>query len=324
MKTLAAIDEFLLSRRARNLSPATMEWYQGILRRFAATYPELPTEPRPIQLYLTGFQGSHSEESIHDYFRALRAFFRFISDWWKIPNPMVKLRAPRVTEKVRPTLEPDDLARLIDSATKLRDKAIITLFVNSGIRSGELAGLRKQDIKAHTVRFRGQSIKAYTVVVSGKSGQREVPFSEQIRTLLAALIASDGRGDHLFNGHKGPLGKHGIYRIVRMHMRKAGIEGPKLGSHRIRHGFGKNFLVNGGDVRSLQQIMGHKNISTTQKYLNLTLTDVIIKHHKFNPLWGAEVADEESLFNKDLVIKEAEEILKGRRYGNQSPSPGPG
>ncbi|GAJ16173.1 unnamed protein product, partial [marine sediment metagenome] len=58
-------------------------------------------------------------------------------------------------------------------------------------------------------------------------------------------------------------------------MRKAGIHGPKLGSHRLRHAFGKGYLVNGGDVRSLQEIMGHENIATTQKYANLNLSDTI-------------------------------------------------
>jgi hypothetical protein len=95
-------------------------------------------------------------------------------------------------------------------------------------------------------------------------------------------------------------------------MERAGIKGPKLGSHRIRHGFGKNFLVQGGDLRSLQEIMGHTDIKTTQKYATLNLTDIIKKHRKFSPLKAVHAAEQESLITPE-VLKQAEEILKGRK-----------
>ncbi|GAH82748.1 unnamed protein product, partial [marine sediment metagenome] len=74
--------------------------------------------------------------------------------------------------------------------------------------------------------------------------------------------------------------------------------------------FGKGYLVNGGDIRSLQQIMGHANISTTEKYASLNLNDVVIKHHKFTPLRAAHAAAQESLFDTSTVVREAEAILK--------------
>jgi len=92
-------------------------------------------------------------------------------------------------------------------------------------------------------------------------------------------------------------------------MKKAGISGPKLGPHRIRHTFGRTYLVSGGDVRSLQTIMGHTNITTTERYSSLTLKNTIPKHHKFTPLRAAHAAAQESLFSP-RVIKEAEEIIE--------------
>lgn len=190
---------------------------------------------------------------------------------------------------------------LASSSSSLRDNALLTLLIDTGMRTSEAAGLRKQDIKTDTV------------TVRGKTGEREIPISEETRRLLLALITD--KAEYIFNGHKGPLGRHGIYRIVHACMEKAGIYGPKLGGHRLRHAFGKGYLVSGGDLRSLQQIMGHANITTTEKYAALTLDDTIKKHHQFSPLRLTHAAAQESFFSKPEVLREAEEILKGSSKG---------
>ena len=295
MKTKAAVKDFLESRLARNLSPITVDWYRQRLRTFADACPELPEDPGPITAYLATTHGC--AETKHAHFRALRAFFNFVSQRYDVPNPMVKGMEPRRPKKVMATLEAHELMDLLSSASNLRDKAILTLFVDTGIRSAECAGLRKQDIGEITVKVRG------------KTGEREVPISEETKMLLLALVAQGSRSESLFLGHKGPLGRHGIYRIVRAHMKKAGIAGPKLGAHRIRHAFGKGYLVNGGDIRSLQQIMGHANIATTEKYTSLNLSDLTRKHLQFTPLKSAQ----ESLRTSDL-IEEAEAILEQQRH----------
>jgi site-specific recombinase XerD len=298
----AAINEFLHSRQAQKLSQESINWYQAKLQRFAQICPKLPKDPRPIEAFLTTVNSSPS--TILNYFNALRAFFRFISERHDTRNPISKMHAPgsKKGKRVRPTLEPNEEMRLLESVpeSNLRDRTILTLFVDSGIRSSELTGLRPQDIGMETVH------------VSGKTGEREVPISEETRRLLLLTIAEHGKGDCVFHGHKGPLTRHGVYRIVSAYMRKAGIRGPKLGPHRIRHAFGKGYLVNGGDLRSLQQIMGHERITTTQEYADLAMPDIIAKHHQFTPLRAAHAAAQESFFNKTEALKEAEAILEGK------------
>jgi len=152
-------------------------------------------------------------------------------------------------------------------------------------------------------------------VVYGKTDWREAPISDETRELLLQ-VAATSPDEHVFYGDKGtPLSRFGVYRIVRKHMRKAGIKGPKLGPHRIRHGFGKNYLVEGGDLRSLQEIMGHTDVKTTQKYVALNKTDIVKKHRKFSPLRAAHAAAQESLFATE-ALKEAEEIIAGRKEGD--------
>lgn len=300
MRTQAAINEFLQSRIAHNLTRVTIQWYDDRLQPFARSRPELPEEPGPIEEFIANTPGA--PETKHAQFRALRALYRFINQRHeKIPNPMVKVVPPRCPKKVMATLEPDQAMRLLSSASNLRDRALLTLLIDTGMRSSEAAGLRKQDVKINTV------------TVRGKSGEREIPISEETRRLLLLLISTDGEDQFVFHGHNGPLSRYGLYRIVRAHMEKAGIDTPKLGGHRIRHAFGKGYLVNGGDVRSLQQMMGHANISTTEKYASLNLTDTIAKHNKFTPLRSAHAAAQESLFDTSQAVRQAETILTEAR-----------
>lgn len=296
MRTQQAINNFIDSRIAANLSFTTIAWYRSKLKPFPASCPQLPGQPEPIEAFLAGVKGT--PENRHAYFRALRALFRFTSERFGTPNPMTKVSPPRCPKKLMATLDSNELIRLLYSATGLRDRAVLTLLLDTGIRSSELASLRKQDIKMSSV------------TVRGKCGEREVPISEETRRLLLLLVTQGDKGEHVFRGPQGPLTRHGVYRMVRNCMTKAGIYGPKLGGHRIRHAFGKGYLVNGGDVRSLQQIMGHANISTTEKYASLNLNDVISKHHQFTPLRSAHASAQGSLFEPEMV-KEAEEIIKG-------------
>lgn len=300
MKTQAAIQSFLYNRRALNRRPRTIEWYESNLKRFADFCPELPLKPEPIEEFLSIIQGE--PETKHGYYRALKALYRFICKRQRLLNPMELIDPPSCPEKVMPTLEPQEMMRMLNLPYTLRDRAILNLFIDNGARTSEIATLGSQNI--------GE----YTIKVDGKRGQREIPISDETKRLLLALIATDGHSQYIFPDSSGqPVSRHAIYRLIRKFMKSAGIHGPKQGPHRIRHGFGKNYLVNGGDVRSLQKIMGHARISTTEKYTSLNLKDIIDKHRRFTPLRSAHAAAQDSFFNTSPIVKEAEEILGRKR-----------
>jgi len=294
MRTEQALREFLASRIAANLSPSTIGWYKDRLLPFARSCPTLPRRPEPIECFLATIQGS--PETKYDVYRALKTFFKFIGSRRRLPNPMEQVQSPRRPKTLMPTLEIGELMRLLHSTESPRDRAIITLLVDCGVRAGEVCSLLKHNIKQETI------------IVHGKVGWREVPVSEETKHLLLQ-IATLSPDDHVFHGQKGPITRHLIYAIVRRALERAGIKGPKMGPHRLRHAFGKNFLVQGGDLRSLQEIMGHADIETTQKYASLNLTDIVRKHQRFSPLRAAHAAAQESLFDTDAALKEAEAIL---------------
>lgn len=296
MRTLIAMQYFLNNRRAQNLKSGSIKWYEGKLNPFAHSYPTLPTSPEPIEKFLAEINGCPETKS--GYFKGLKAFYKFLSMRFGLANPMKQIRAPSCPKKIMATLEPHEMMQLLNLAENLRDKALLTLLVDTGARVGEIAGLRKHNIKESSIR------------VNGKTGERDIPISDETRRLLLALIATNGQSEYVFISWKGqPLDTNDIYYLVRRLMTAAGIQGPKLGPHRLRHAFGKGYLVNGGNLRSLQQLMGHANISTTEKYAALTLTDTIAKHHKFTPLRSAHAAAQESFWDTTQAIKEAEAIL---------------
>lgn len=297
MKTELASQSFLNNQRARSLSPQTIQWYERTLKRFTQAFPELPTDPGEVEEFLISL--NVCPETKCTYFKGIKAFYHFVSRRCRVADPTAYIAPPRRPRKVMPTLEPRELMQLINLAVNLRDRAMMTVFTDTGARCGEIAGLRRQDINDDSIR------------VNGKTGERMIPISEETRRLLLALISADGESEYVFTSRLGrPLSRTGVYFIIRSLMEKAGIQRPKIGPTRIRHAFGKGYLVNGGDLRSLQEIMGHADISTTQKYASLNRTDITAKHHKFTPLRAAHAAAQGSLFDTSQALKEAEAILE--------------
>ena len=301
MNTAAAVQAFLYNRRSLNRRPTTIKWYERNLKRLIDFSPELPTEPEPLEQFLAEVVPDHQEQTRHGYFRTLKALYRFTCRRRRLPNPMDLIDPPARHKKVKPSLTARELMMLLAKPPGVRDMALLTLFVDSGCRAGEAASLRKQNI------FDGY------VVVDGKTGQRFAFISEETRRLLLNLVANNnGRSDYVFLGQRGALTTSGIYRVVKKHLRAADITPPKMGPHRLRHAFGKNYILNGGDTRSLQEIMGHENNSVTEEYIELTREEIQAKHHRFTPLRAAHAAAQSSMFTDDAarkVLAEAEEIL---------------
>ena len=208
MKTPAAVQAFIHNRQAKNLRPKTIEWYDDFLGRFARFCPKLPMDPEPIEEFLTQVTGE--PETKHAYYRCLKALYRFICRRHRLPNPIELIDPPRCPKKIMPTLELRQMMQLLDLPNNLRDRALLSIFIDSGGRVTEIVTLRRQNINENTIK------------VSGKRGEREIPISEETRRLLLALIAANGPGEYVFTNQRGqPLTRFGVYWIVRAYMKKA-------------------------------------------------------------------------------------------------------
>ena len=116
--------------------------------------------------------------------------------------------------------------------------------------------------------------------MDGKSGERPIPLSPRVQQLLVGL----GNTEHVWLGRYGPLTLHGVKLATRRALAKVGVYAPKAGPHMLRHTFGRHYIRRGGDVFSLQRIMGHQRLSTTMIYVAMNTNDLQEQHAKFSPL----------------------------------------
>jgi integrase/recombinase XerD len=272
MKTRILVDEFIISLRAKGDRPCTLTWYGSIVGRLAKAYKELPESVGPIEGFLGGLEVNF--ESRRSTIRALRAFYRWVKKRHKVRNPMLQITMPRRRKQNIYYLSTVELAWIMALPLCPRDKALVWLLIDTGVRIGEALNLSLEDIYDEYI------------MVDGKTGQREVPISPEVRAQLLAL----GTRSHIFWGTKGALGQTGAYNIVHKAFKLAGIQAKKWGPHVLRHTFGRQYILAGGDLVSLQRILGHANIATTRIYADLDLRDITIQHAKFTPLKTAQTA----------------------------------
>ena len=151
-----------------------------------------------------------------------------------------------------------------------RERVLIGVFLDTGLRVGEVATLTHSDVGDFSLR------------VSGKVGDRQVPVSPWVRAAILDLA----EGDFCWVSHRRPgrpLSKSGIQQVVRDVLRRAGMGGPKLGPFTLRHTFGTEYVRLGGNVRVLQEIMGHERLETTMRYVHLAGLAVAEDHARSSP-----------------------------------------
>jgi len=297
MNVEKAKNSFLEAKQ--DLSPRTLEQYSQALDYLQAECSKMPKKPDPIREALNKVPNNWVRDA---YWRIWKLFFRWCWLEYEIENPMARVQRPQLDEIEPRVLEHKELAMVVAAAVNLQDKAIVSLALDSGVRASEFGRLCITDVSTDTIQ------------VWGKGRRRvRVPVSPEVHHLLQILIDHDGHSVPqalLFSGQNGqPLSRFAVYRIVRRCMDHAGIPGPKRGAHLLRHSLATNFLANGGDLATLQRIMRHKNIATTQKYVHLAMHDIVEKHHQYSPARDAIRGAQWSFFGNGHVVKEAEEIL---------------
>ncbi|MEA2251968.1 MAG: integrase/recombinase XerD [Solirubrobacteraceae bacterium] len=216
----------------------------------------------------------------------LRSFYRHLRREGALErDPTADLRAPRKSQRLPKVLTRDEVARLLSAPrgtepAALRDRALLELMYACGLRASEAIGLdvRDLDLKLAVLRARGKGSK-----------ERMVPIG---REAIAATRAYLDRGRPAFVGLRdeprlfvnrrgGGLTRQGLYKIVQRHARAVGLD-ERMSPHTLRHTFATHLLAGGCDLRSLQEMLGHADIATTQIYTHLSaerLKDAYFKAH---------------------------------------------
>lgn len=221
---------------------------------------------------------------------ALRSFLKFCSKRGLKSLAPDKIELPRVKRKQVSFLNNEELERLfneIDSDTiiGLRDRAIIALLYSSGLRVSELVKLDRGHINLQRREFmvRGKGQKDRIVFIDATAAQLITTYLTARTDTLAPLFIRYGGHEAVdTSGDYGRLTSRSIQRIVSNYARLAGIT-KSVSPHTLRHSFATDLLMNGADLRSVQTLLGHSNISTTQIYTHITdphLRDIHQRFHK--------------------------------------------
>ena len=234
-----------------------------------------------------------SKKTQNYYLIALRAFLKYLARREVKTLPAERIKLAKVSERTLDLITGEELTRLLESPSgndlkSLRDKAILELLFSTGLRVTELCSLpRDININADELSIRGKGGKVRVVFISADARTAVKKYLEKRKDMDDALFVRVDR-ENIKNktgkreiAEKSALNRHSIERIVREYATKSGMS-KKVTPHTIRHSFATDLLSNGADIRSVQALLGHASIVTTQIYTHVTDKHLREVHQKFH------------------------------------------
>jgi integrase/recombinase XerD len=272
----AELEAFLALLAARR-AERTVDAYRRDLRRLSEFLgkPLAQASVEELEHYLATMRADGlSAATIARRIAAARSFFRHLQLLGsRADNPAAELELPRRPRKLPRTLSPGEAERLIAAAggvepRALRDRALVELLYGAGIRVSEAVGLEKGgvDLDERLVRVIGKGDKERIVPVGR-------PAAEALRRYLARgrpFLDRRHRPELFLNAKGGALTRAGAFLILRRLAEKAGLEPGRVHPHLLRHTFATHLLEGGADLRSVQELLGHADLGTTEVYTHVT------------------------------------------------------
>ncbi len=216
---------------------------------------------------------------------SIKAFYHYlINEGVVIEDISEDLKAPKIEKKIPEILTTDEVIRLLnqpkgDSPKEIRDKAMLELLYATGIRVTELITLKLSDV----------NMQMGYIVCRDSNKERIIPFGREAKAALAKYLEKtrtsmlvDNEGDLLFSNCSGQsMSRQGFWKLIKYYAKKADIQSD-ITPHTLRHSFAAHLVENGADLRSVQEMLGHSDISTTQIYANMNhnhIREVYAKAH---------------------------------------------
>jgi integrase/recombinase XerC len=279
----------------KRCSPNTVKAYRADLAEFLDHLRQYPPAGRVTHREMRSYIASlHrrglSPASVERKLSALKHYYRFLArEEGHEENPAAMIPGPAKATRLPGFLSVDEIYRLCETASgsdfpSRRDRAIIELLYSTGMRVSELCSLGVGDMDSG----------GETIQVLGKGGkERLVVVGSYARTALERYLAARGRllsakerlsssGPMFVNQRGGRLTERSVRRILDKRRTEAGIPG-KVTPHTLRHSFASHLLAGGADLRSIQEMLGHESLSTTQKYTHVDIGQLTKTYDKAHP-----------------------------------------
>lgn len=256
----------------KNYSVHTLLNYKldlGNFRNFLGATPLENIDYLFLRKYLAALKEKNlNSRTVGRHLSSLRSFFKFlIREGYIKTNPIVSISSPKLEKHLPSFLTEDEVSKLMDSSSPndergLRDRAILEVFYSTGIRISELVGLNIDDIDfiGGVVKVMGKGKKERIVPIGDKAMSAIRDYLDRRKKQQEALFLNK-------NGRR--ITTRGVRNIVDKYLHKTGIK-QGVSAHTLRHSFATHLLNRGADLRSVQELLGHANLSTTQIYTHIT------------------------------------------------------
>ena len=217
---------------------------------------------------------------------ALKAYFGFLyREGWICSNPSISLKAPKIEKKVPEILTTEEVDRLLnqplmDTNKGIRDRAMLELLYATGIRVTELVSLKVTDV----------NLNGAYIHCRDENRERIIPFGAIAKSILKDYLkkarpamVTDVNEKILFTNCNGtPMSRQGFWKLLKKYAQSAGIQSD-ITPHTLRHSFAAHMVANGADLRSVQEMLGHSDISTTQIYAKMNNSKIKEVYSKAHP-----------------------------------------
>jgi integrase/recombinase XerD len=269
--------EGFLALAATRLAPRTVDSYKRDLADVASWLGRSPASAttEDLERYLAKLRAAgRSSATIARRVAAVRALFRHqVLLGVRADNPAAELDVPRRTRRLPRALSPGEAERLMEAAAgttprAFRDRALVELLYGAGLRVGEAVGLDRSavDLDQRLVRCAGKGGKERIVPI----GRRAAAALRRYLSHGRPYLDRHRRSELFLNAHGGPLTRAGAFLILRGLAAKAGLEPERVHPHVLRHSFATHLLEGGADLRSVQEMLGHADLATTEIYTHVT------------------------------------------------------
>ena len=294
-KTICAqIDEFLsYLELERGLSPTTRSSYRQDLLLFNGflTQQQIGSlsrvQPVHVRAFLQWLRESRSPATVARKLAAVKGLFRFLQGQRVIQSsPTAFIETPRLWRRLPQTLRVEEIERLLGSVQPeglgLRDLAMLEFLYGGGLRVSELVSLDLTSchFEARFIRCIGKGNKE-RIVPLGRSAENAV--TRYLKTERPRLVARHPESQALFVNRRGArLTRQRVWQVLRRYA-KAGLIPKTISPHTLRHSFATHLLERGADLRTVQELLGHADISTTQRYTHVDRSRLKTVHDKYHP-----------------------------------------
>jgi integrase/recombinase XerD len=271
------------------VSPNTVSAYRRDVSRFLSTTASLP-DREAIAAHLADLAASHAPASVARAAAAIRGFYRFLHAEGHCKEDIATgLLGPRIEQKLPKALSRASVQRLLTATDEssplgLRDQAMLHVLYATGCRVSEVTGLRTTSLveEHRLLRAYGKGNKERLVPISDRAVQLLLAYKTEVRPLLRSRALRDP-GDVLFLSRTGrPLDRVRVWQVVRATCRAAGLE-VACSPHALRHSFATHLVSGGADLRSVQEMLGHASLATTQIYTHVDHERLRKTHERCHP-----------------------------------------